>query len=1394
MARQLLVLLSVCVGSSAWAQDAFLSSTVQRSLLEAGELEPVAAGLLSHGRVTSVERRYGVPTFFWAERVPSRASLRDQGVTPEQAARRYLLAHAPLYRADALKWAEARVQGVHDTGFGAVIVSFAQRVDGVRVFRDEIKVVMDPQLNLVAISGYLTPQLKVKSPFLLAEPAAIAAAYADLTGRGLETQTVSRPVEAEADYRWFTLAGQPKPARTRKVFFPLPEGLEPGFYVELNVERDVDDTTDSAMYGYVISARDGRVLYKKNYTVADSFNYKVWADTAAPFLPFDGPQGNSPSPHPTGTANGFAPPFVAPNMVTLGSLPFSKNDPWLPAGATETNGNNASAYADRVSPDGFTAGDVRAVTTSAGTFDRVYDVAKNPDSSEAQQMAAVTQLFYNVNAFHDWYYDDGFTEAAGNAQASNFGRGGLGNDPLDAEAQDYSGRSNADMSTPPDGSSPRMQMYIFSGGTPATLSVQGSSQTFRVGVANFGAQVFNVTAPALAPDDGDATNMGSLTDGCQPYTGAAGKVVLVDRGLCSFTEKAMIAQNAGAAALIIANNTRGSLPLQGTDPNVTIPLLSISQNSGTTLRNLIKAGTVNLVLNRVFVLDRDGTIDNAIVAHEWGHMISNRLIGDGNGLSSYQSVGMGEGWADFHSMMMVVKESDTQVTGNDKYQGVYALAAYTSAATSNQGYYFGIRRAPYSTDFSKNGFTFKHIEQGVALPAGMPVAYGADGSLNAETHSTGEVWCTMLWEAYASLLTATPRLTFAQAQARMRAYLVGGYKATPILPTFVDARDAILAVASAADNTDFSLLAQAFARRGLGLKAKAPDADSQTNGPLTESFLTGNAFEVIDVKLDDSVMACDQDGALDNEEKGKLKITLKNVGVGPLNALTGSVTTASSGVTIVGNGQLTFAAMPPFTTQVVEVPVSLNGLKGIQAIEFDLEVNEPGLAEPGPLKMKLPFRVNTDIAANSSFIDDVEAPTTTWTVSTDPRFVGGSNFRIFASSATTHHWFGPNPASFADNYLISPRLTVAPSGTFGVTFMHRFDFEVQNGTDAFDGAVVEISLDDGQTWADVGAALSPAYNATIDAMSNNLLRGRKVFGGRSDNYPQFNKQTVDLGTQYQGKTVRLRFRISSDEAAAAKGWEIDDIAFTGLAKPPFAAVVGDPTWCSNKPPEVGPLTPLTVAETNAVDLNVAITDPDGETPTWTWTQVDGPVVTLADGHFIAPNVSKDTMLTFALRVYDAKAEVGPLYRFVNVLDANGTPSLMVPPKVEVFEGNPVAIDATGQDPDGDVVTFVWTQTSGVTVNPPSMTLPTLSFTAPQVDQETVLTFTVVATDGFTSSPPQTVDVVVKDTPPYEAPVAGLTTDGPGKAPGCGCSSSAMPSLTVGILALWALRRRKVRPL
>ena len=53
-----------------------------------------------------------------------------------------------------------------------------------------------------------------------------------------------------------------------------------------------------------------------------------------------------------------------------------------------------------------------------------------------------------------------------NFQTNNFSRGGIGNDAVSAEAQDSSGTNNANFSTLADGSSGRMQMYLFTGPSP----------------------------------------------------------------------------------------------------------------------------------------------------------------------------------------------------------------------------------------------------------------------------------------------------------------------------------------------------------------------------------------------------------------------------------------------------------------------------------------------------------------------------------------------------------------------------------------------------------------------------------------------------------------------------------------------------------------------------------------------------------------------------------------------------------------------------------------------------------------------------------------------------------------------------------------------------------------
>src|SRR5262249_19503726 len=249
------------------------------------------------------------------------------------------------------------------------------------------------------------------------------------------------------------------------------------------------------------------------------------------------------------------------------------------------------AYADLVSPDGFTVGsDIRATTTAANTFDRTYDVTLAPSSSANQRMAAITQLFYNDNFFHDWYYDSGFDEASGNGQTDNFGRGGLGNDAMHAEAQDFSGTNNANMSTPPDGSPGRMQMYVFnlSGSAVNITAPGGIAGPNAAGVATgFGTQTFNLTGDVVLAVDGAAPT----SDGCSALTNGAqlaGKIALVDRGTCSFLLKAQNAAAAGAIACIIVDNAPAFQPPGlGGSGTVGIPVLSVTQATGTAIKNAL---------------------------------------------------------------------------------------------------------------------------------------------------------------------------------------------------------------------------------------------------------------------------------------------------------------------------------------------------------------------------------------------------------------------------------------------------------------------------------------------------------------------------------------------------------------------------------------------------------------------------------------------------------------------------------------------------------------------------------------------------------------------------------------------------------------------------------------
>lgn len=113
--------------------------------------------------------------------------------------------------------------------------------------------------------------------------------------------------------------------------------------------------------------------------------------------------------------------------------------------------------------------------------------------------------------------------------------------------------------------------------------------------ASFGpALVLNggMTGQVALADDGE----GVATDACEPISNRKlrGKIALIDRGGCAFTQKALNAQDAGAKGVIVANNQPGGpAPMGGFSPFVTIPSVGITLEQGNAIKG---AGKVNLKL------------------------------------------------------------------------------------------------------------------------------------------------------------------------------------------------------------------------------------------------------------------------------------------------------------------------------------------------------------------------------------------------------------------------------------------------------------------------------------------------------------------------------------------------------------------------------------------------------------------------------------------------------------------------------------------------------------------------------------------------------------------------------------------------------------------------------
>lgn len=516
---------------------------------------------------------------------------------------------------------------------------------------------------------------------------------------------------------------------------------------------------------------------------------------------------------------------------------------------TTTRGNNVLAW-DDVLGDNETTGGESPDGGAALNFDFPFNFGTSPIN---MLEASTTNLFYWNNVMHDVLFLYGFDEESGNFQQTNYTGVTGGGDFVFADAQDGSGLNNANFATPPDGNSPRMQMFLWNAtGTPgeSVTILDGSLAGSYIGVpAAFGAALPEDTpitgelAVLLDDNAGDSTDESDACDTVINAADLAGRIALLRRGTCEFGVKVLAAEQAGAIAVIVVNNTTDPPSVMGpgaVGDQVTIASVMVSQEDGEALITALQNDEViNGSLLNEGPFQADGSVDNGIIAHEYGHGVSNRLTGgrtnsncmrtclqfdaDGNCVAGRATEVMSEGWSDYFGLMLTMEEGDT---GEDiRGVGTYVIGESTDGT--------GIRPTAYSIDTSIDDATYDSVAVFENTTAPHPVGY---------------VWTTMIWDMTWGFIDEfgfdSDFYNGTGGNNIALQLVMDGLKLQPCNPGFVDGRDAILAAININPYlTDADMRATAgcivwtaFVNRGLGFSADQGDWREREDGTSATDF------------------------------------------------------------------------------------------------------------------------------------------------------------------------------------------------------------------------------------------------------------------------------------------------------------------------------------------------------------------------------------------------------------------------------------------------------------------------------------------------------------------------------------------------------------------------------
>ena len=697
---------------------------------------------------------------------------------------------------------------------GRVVIAFSRMIAGVDARR----------------SGAETPGLTPES--------AIAAAA---QGLGLSFDgavSPARRTDAEPGIQYFDAPGLAVDAvRSELVYFATESGA-----VRLAYDLYLPTLGQEHMWQLKVDAETGAILDRQDLVVNENHvaSFVPKADAQPSLAPLAAPASALGG----GATYRVAPyPFGAPDVAGGLTVVSDPSDPdfspqgWHQSdaqGYTTTRGNNVRAYEDRNNVGAGQYAEGGPGLTFDFTFD---DVGLRPDEYTD---AAITNLFYWNNIVHDVTAAYGFDEASGNFQRFNY-TGAQGNsDEVKAEAQDGSGSNNANFGTPPDGSSPTMQMFEW---TSSALYLELASDEIEdlpasVPQDDLYPSSFAPVNPSFPADGISGELVPMRSDDANPLLGCgeaqnasdlAGKVALIERGECLFAQKFQRAQDAGAIGVVLFNDTRDPTGMGGTNPNtpagegnpdididVSIPGLFLADRElGLTLAEELDFGATVTVSMGKTLPDRDSDFDAGVIAHEYGHGISNRLTG---GRSAADCLGnaqqMGEGWSDFYGLVLTQHDPEQRTRG----VGTYLIFEDNVEGT-------GIRPYPYSPDMSVNPVTYGDVRN-------------AGSNFLSVPHGVGYAYNSVLWDLAWELVDFYGRVGNVAAGPDAEGADFGGFNAVtalvteslkiqPCSPGQLDNRDAMIAAdAVLYGGMHAEQLSNAFARRGYGQNAVQGNSNS----------------------------------------------------------------------------------------------------------------------------------------------------------------------------------------------------------------------------------------------------------------------------------------------------------------------------------------------------------------------------------------------------------------------------------------------------------------------------------------------------------------------------------------------------------------------------------------